>query len=318
MSITRRGFLQRTAAGGAVLVGGVTLPGCGNDVGAPPRIEAQVQNDITEAASFSTVRLSLAAVPDLLLVPSAVTVRLAPADPMQPMPASVPNPPELLVVHRGQIGVDDEWIAVDSACPHAGCPLSYSAEGDHLACPCHSSQFRAAVAGPSTCVGEVMHEPARSNVRAYQVALDPRDPKTLVIDLRVINDCGTLRLPPIVGGKLTLAIADYPALAQPGGSVIGRPVGSPKAIAVVRVGAGSDAAAVVAVSAVCTHLGCTVAYSDASAMTSCGSVPGGGFWCPCHCSEFALDGKVLVGPATQSLPSYGVAFDGTTLTITIV
>ena len=53
MSITRRGFLQRTAAGGAVLVGGVTLPGCGNDVGAPPRIEAQVQN-VTETASAET------------------------------------------------------------------------------------------------------------------------------------------------------------------------------------------------------------------------------------------------------------------------
>jgi cytochrome b6-f complex iron-sulfur subunit len=44
-------------------------------------------------------------------------------------------------------------------------------------------------------------------------------------------------------------------------------------------------------SAVCTHLGCTVAFftSDDS------------FHCPCHGSVFAEDGKVLHGPAPRAL-----------------
>jgi Rieske Fe-S protein len=102
-----------------------------------------------------------------------------------------------------------------------------------------------------------------------------------------------------------------------GGSIIGRPQGSANAVAVVRVSDAADASAFVALSAVCTHLGCTVAYADANTMTECGSVPGGGFWCSCHCSQFAIDGSVLVGPATRALPKYALTFDGTTLTITI-
>ena len=51
-----------------------------------------------------------------------------------------------------------------------------------------------------------------------------------------------------------------------------------------------------AVSAVCTHLGCTVRH-----------VEGAGFVCPCHGSRFDVRGRVLDGPAPRPLSWYGVS-----------
>jgi cytochrome b6-f complex iron-sulfur subunit len=48
-----------------------------------------------------------------------------------------------------------------------------------------------------------------------------------------------------------------------------------------------------AVSAKCSHAGCTVAWREK-----------GEFHCPCHGSRFDTSGKVLLGPATESLPTY--------------
>jgi len=46
-----------------------------------------------------------------------------------------------------------------------------------------------------------------------------------------------------------------------------------------------------ALSAICTHLGCTV-----------GEAEGGGYHCPCHGSVFSADGTNEAGPAPKPLP----------------
>jgi Rieske Fe-S protein len=53
-----------------------------------------------------------------------------------------------------------------------------------------------------------------------------------------------------------------------------------------------DHEAMKAVSAVCTHLGCTIKETSE------------GFECPCHGSCYSKDGKVISGPAPVSLPWY--------------
>ncbi len=53
---------------------------------------------------------------------------------------------------------------------------------------------------------------------------------------------------------------------------------------------GQDAAGLFALSAVCTHLGCTVAHNGQELV------------CPCHGSRFAADGTNLSGPAARPLP----------------
>ncbi len=54
-----------------------------------------------------------------------------------------------------------------------------------------------------------------------------------------------------------------------------------------------------AVSAICTHMGCTVKYDKATGQLAC----------PCHGSRFALDGSVIRGPAKQPLRRYDVTLD---------
>jgi cytochrome b6-f complex iron-sulfur subunit len=62
---------------------------------------------------------------------------------------------------------------------------------------------------------------------------------------------------------------------------------------VVRV----DAARVIALSAVCTHVRCILGYDRERR----------GFVCPCHDGRFDLAGNVLSGPPPRALPTYPVS-----------
>jgi len=61
-----------------------------------------------------------------------------------------------------------------------------------------------------------------------------------------------------------------------------------------------------ATSAICTHRRCSVAYN--------GTV----LRCPCHGSQFTLEGAVVGGPATVPLKPYETAFDPTTNILSII
>ena len=60
-----------------------------------------------------------------------------------------------------------------------------------------------------------------------------------------------------------------------------------------------------AVKTICTHKGCDVDLS------------GDKFVCPCHGSEYQLDGKVTTGPAKSNLKSYDTVYDSDKGTVTI-
>jgi cytochrome b6-f complex iron-sulfur subunit len=51
-----------------------------------------------------------------------------------------------------------------------------------------------------------------------------------------------------------------------------------------------------ALSAVCTHEGCTVQYLPADAL----------IWCACHNGKYSLDGRVISGPPPRPLAAYEV------------
>jgi cytochrome b6-f complex iron-sulfur subunit len=61
-----------------------------------------------------------------------------------------------------------------------------------------------------------------------------------------------------------------------------------------------------ALSSICTHQGCTVAYGSTSKQ----------FVCPCHGGTFDINGKVVSGPPPAPLTQYQVTRNGNILTIT--
>jgi Rieske Fe-S protein len=123
--------------------------------------------------------------------------------------------------------------------------------------------------------------------------------------------CGEQRAAAALNGQLVIQLGDFPALLQAYGSVrvsvnpiVGSSPDGDFYPFVITRGAGN---AFYAVSSNCTHRGCiTDAYN--------GTV----ISCPCHGSEFAMDGTVTSGPAQTNLQRYTLSFDGAnTLRITV-
>jgi cytochrome b6-f complex iron-sulfur subunit len=125
---------------------------------------------------------------------------------------------------------------------------------------------------------------------------------------------------PACGGSSTAP--DAPALPTVSGSLSGRTLtitvaaGSPLATvggaAMVTASTGSYLvartadAACVAVTAVCTHEGCTVS-----------GFASGQYVCPCHGSHFNTSGGVLAGPASVPLRQFPTTFANNVVTISV-
>jgi Rieske Fe-S protein len=62
----------------------------------------------------------------------------------------------------------------------------------------------------------------------------------------------------------------------------------------------------VALTAICTHEGCTITGYQSQVYT-----------CPCHGSQYSTNGQVLKGPALRSLRQFATQFANNTLTITL-
>jgi cytochrome b6-f complex iron-sulfur subunit len=173
-------------------------------------------------------------------------------------------------------------LAMGGLCPHANCELAWVQEDRQAECPCHGSRF----AGDGT----LLSGPATSGVQAYPASVDASG--SIVIRLFA----GDNVFPAVANNALTFDLADprYQKLQTPGGAVVGHPDGSPIPIAVTRPMSSplppEADGGLVAMSALCTHLTCTLQPTSPTTLR-----------CPCHGSEFLLDGTVQKGPAISSL-----------------
>ena len=101
-------------------------------------------------------------------------------------------------------------------------------------------------------------------------------------DLVIQEDEGVLRL-----GK-----PDSQSLLASVGSSLIRAKGTDEKILVVHSGGGKLSA----VSAICTHKGCDIDYD----------IELGYLVCPCHGSQYSLDGQNITGPAKRPLKQHNV------------
>jgi Rieske Fe-S protein len=288
MTLCRRTFVCGSVTCGAALATGLPQTGCA-PVQPAPLAKAQV---ILDASStyYGAIPIEVARYPDLNRLGGAITIQIDRAS-ITDLALTLPRG-GVLLVQRGP----QDFVALESSCPHSGCPLGYSPSKEEVMCPCHGSSFAISTDNGHE-PGDVLHLPARDNLTTWDVKLVDG---TVYVQLTMPNDGD--RLPPVMGGTMTVPIASFPKLAAPGGSLLGRPGGSGPMLILVR----TDQDNVVCLSAICTHAACRV---EATSLTNLD--------CPCHGSQYAFDGSVITGPATQPLKSFPTTFDGTNAVVTI-
>jgi len=190
------------------------------------------------------------------------------------------------------------FIALEAACTHAGCEVSWVSEDLEAECPCHGSRFASD--------GTALSPPATGPLTGYAVTVDPQS-KDVVVDLRAAITPGARPAFAAVDadGKLRVTVADHPELGVVGGSVTGFGPGLSHPVSVVRF---SDTEWR-AFDATCTHQECEVDHVPAARLCAC----------PCHGSEFDESGQVLRGPAAAPLAKLTVEqpFDPAQAVITI-
>jgi Rieske Fe-S protein len=112
--------------------------------------------------------------------------------------------------------------------------------------------------------------------------------------LATIASCASLVTRPVtpVDGALHLPLRLYPELTEPDGflTVVPRTPGEADAEPIHVLALGGRA--FVALSPICTHLGCTVEIERAHLV------------CPCHGSTYDREGRVVQGPAQRALARY--------------
>jgi cytochrome b6-f complex iron-sulfur subunit len=124
------------------------------------------------------------------------------------------------------------------------------------------------------------------------------------------------------GGSSTSPSGNVPALPTITGTISGgavaltidanSPLNAVGGAALVQTSSGNVLVAhtaqdtFVAVTAICTHQGCTVTGVETS-----------NYICPCHGSRFSFTGSVVQGPASAPLRQFATRFATPTLTITI-
>jgi Rieske Fe-S protein len=102
-------------------------------------------------------------------------------------------------------------------------------------------------------------------------------------------------------GKIAIPMAKVPAVSSVGGSVALKV--KDKLLLLVRDGPET----IRALNPICTHRKCVVAYSAAKKIIEC----------PCHGSEYDLDGHVLKGPAPSPLQTYPAELSGDQVVVTM-
>jgi cytochrome b6-f complex iron-sulfur subunit len=125
----------------------------------------------------------------------------------------------------------------------------------------------------------------------------------LVLAPSVLNSCtkdsstNPVGDPNPTGIDIDLSLPANSSLKNTGGSII------KQGIIIINTGGGKY----IALSSVCTHQGCTVAYNSSADQIQC----------PCHGSVYTTSGSVVSGPAPTALKSYHVGVNGNMLSISL-